>query len=115
MTRTYDTYLAFNFFVTAEAMLDWIYPGYSNKKHREDEKRKKEVLLQITSHIASGAKHFTHLSNHHNSVKATSKHSQYFSNYFPTDYFPIYFGQENLIIFLDGDASARIRVIHYQQ
>ena len=29
-----NPYLAFNFFVTAEHMLDWIYPGYSNKGKR---------------------------------------------------------------------------------
>ena len=29
-----NTYLAFNFFVTAEHMKDWLYPGKANKKAR---------------------------------------------------------------------------------
>jgi hypothetical protein len=107
--RPSDSYLAFNFFVTAEAMLDWIYPGNTNRKNRELIKNNEE-LLQITSHIASGAKHFTNLSNHHDSVGGTGKASEYFSTYFPTNYFPSYFGKEDLIIFLDGDASVKLGV-----
>ena len=29
-----NPYLAYNFFVTAEHMLDWVYPGYANKNKR---------------------------------------------------------------------------------
>lgn len=29
-----DTYAAFDFFVTSEHLLDWIYPGEANKEHR---------------------------------------------------------------------------------
>jgi hypothetical protein len=65
-----NPYLAFNFFVTAEHMLDWIYPGYANKKKREAE-RDSEVLLQICSHLATGAKHFVAEAAHHNSVASS--------------------------------------------
>ena len=61
--------LAFNFFVTAEHMLDWIYPGSANRKVREDA-RNGDVLLQLVSHIANGAKHFDQLSAHHRSIGA---------------------------------------------
>ena len=103
----FDSYLAFNFFVTAEAMLDWIYPGQTNNPNRRN-LRNSEILLQITSHIASGAKHFSHLSSHHNSLTDTTPTAGYFSNYFPKGYFPPgYFGDGVLLIRLDGDAEMK--------
>jgi hypothetical protein len=63
-----DTDTAFNFFVTAEHILDWLYPGKKNEAKRKAA-RKAEVLLQVVSHIASGAKHFDDLSGHHQSVQ----------------------------------------------
>jgi hypothetical protein len=65
-----DPYLAFNFFVTAEHLLDWLYPGSANKKKRT-QARKSEILLEICSHIASGAKHFQVEAPHHRSVHDT--------------------------------------------
>jgi hypothetical protein len=48
---------AFNFFVTADLLHDWVLPG---KKHRKERKRDrdKEVLLDICHQIATGTKHF---------------------------------------------------------
>lgn len=65
-----NPYYAFNFFVTAEHMLDWIYPGYTNKSKRQSE-RNTEVLLRIYSHLANGAKHFSVEAKHHDSVAGT--------------------------------------------
>ncbi len=65
-----NPYLAFNFFVTAEHMLDWVYPGYSNKSKRTSE-RDSEVLLQVCSHLATGAKHFVAEAKHHGSVSGS--------------------------------------------
>lgn len=65
-----DTYAAFDFFVTAEHLLDWILPdanGASQRKVREA-RRSAEPLLEITSHLASGAKHFRATAPHHRSV-----------------------------------------------
>ena len=62
-----NEYAAFDFFVTAEHMLDWIHPGRNNKKVRESV-RDSEVLLQVTSHIANGAKHFEATDSCHKSV-----------------------------------------------
>ncbi len=58
---------AFNFFVTAEHMLDWRYPDDPCKRKNEREK----PLLQLVSHLANGAKHFDHLAKHHQSVAST--------------------------------------------
>jgi hypothetical protein len=63
--------MAFNFFVTAESLLDWCAPGYKNKSLRKN-LRDDDVLLQIASHIASNAKHYQSEANHHNSVTSTS-------------------------------------------
>ena len=65
-----DPYCAFNFFVTAEHMLDWVYPGNANRDART-QARQQEVLLQVCSHLASGAKHFQVEAPHHTSVKGT--------------------------------------------
>lgn len=74
--RPDDPYVAFNFFVTAEHMLDWQYSGYSNKNLRE-ELRNSEMILQICSHLASGAKHFTVQAKQHKSVSETAKRAVY--------------------------------------
>ena len=57
-----DQYAAFDFFITAEHILDWIYPNNWNerKKHRSS-----VPLLRITSHIPNGAKHFEAAKKHH--------------------------------------------------
>jgi len=65
-----DTYAAFDFFVTAEHVLDWKLPdsgGTTNRDKREHLRRTVPVL-RVTSHIASGAKHFKALSARHESV-----------------------------------------------
>jgi len=65
-----DTYAAFDFFVTAEHMLDWCYPGDDHEPDRRT-LRQNSPLLQVCSHIANGAKHFRIERSHHVSVKHT--------------------------------------------
>jgi len=81
-----NPYAAFNFFVTAEHMRDWHYPG-----DRESQKQlvDSEVLLQICSHIANGAKHFEINPNRHKSVSNTVKKSAYGGGALPKGSFPI--------------------------
>jgi len=57
--------LAFNFFVTALHLLDWVYPEDGARQKTEE---KNAVLLQICSHIANGAKHFKATNGKHQSV-----------------------------------------------
>jgi hypothetical protein len=64
----HDVDLAFNFFVTAEHLLDWQYPGRANTTQRTNE-REQDILLKVTSHLANGAKHFKVEAKHHKSVK----------------------------------------------
>jgi hypothetical protein len=55
-----DVYAAFNFFVTAEHVPDWV----------GDKSIKNEIpLLRVVSHIANGAKHFQATDSRHKSVE----------------------------------------------
>jgi hypothetical protein len=63
---------AFNFFVTAEAIVDWLHPGNGGRAQRQ-KLRGSDPLLGVVSHIASGAKHFDQLNPHHTSVKSTGR------------------------------------------
>jgi hypothetical protein len=65
-----DAYAAFDFFVTADHILDWLLPDSPGRCQKDARKLKRESseLLKITSHIANGAKHFQALAKHHDSV-----------------------------------------------
>jgi hypothetical protein len=100
----FDPYIGFNFFVTAEHLLDWQYPGDANKLHRTNA-RKSELLLQIASHIASGGKHFIVEGKHHTSVACTRNQQGWFGSYFGR-YFGSYFGRVGMMVELDGVAAS---------
>ena len=101
-----NVYCAFNFFVTAEHLLDWLYPGKVSKTKRE-QVRDGSVLLQICSHIANGAKHFEVQAKHHQSVSDTVRYRSSFSGrlfagrLFSGQLFP----KDRLVIHLKGDAE----------
>lgn len=61
-----DSRLAFNFFVTAEHLPDWLHQRELVRKH---------ALLRIVSHLANGAKHFTLDPKRHDSVDATTRYT----------------------------------------
>ena len=104
-----NTYLAFNFFVTAEHMKDWLYPGKANKAGRESLENS-SILLQVCSHVANGAKHFQVEAKHHSSVAATDKAGGYWgSRYWASNYWPRrYFAKGRLTITLQGDAEQQL-------
>jgi hypothetical protein len=60
-----DVYAAFDFFVTAEHMVDWRWPNQSALRHQA---RSQEPLATV-SHLASGGKHFAAEAKHHRSVQ----------------------------------------------
>ena len=63
-----NPYTAFDFFVTAEHMLDWVHPGAAGKNARTAE-RNSHTILQIVSHLATGAKHMVPEHPRHGSVQ----------------------------------------------
>src|SRR4051794_3920716 len=84
-----DADAAFNFFVTAEHMLDWVYPRDANRQARTDA-RKKSTLLQVCSHLANGAKHFEVEGKQHQSVDKTGRSGIFYAppTYLGRGYFP---------------------------
>jgi hypothetical protein len=102
---SHDAYAAFDFFVTAEHIPDWM--GLSRGERKA--LRESEALLQVVSHIASGAKHFKDLDEHHHSVTASGLRGGYFPpTYFGPSYFGgSYFGHGTLYVELDGSAVDR--------
>ncbi len=99
---------AFNFFVTAEHMLDWVYPKRINKEKRTNA-RKKSVVLQVCSHLANGAKHFELEGRHHNSVSSTGAGVGWSrEGFFAPDYFADGYFEERLVVSLKGDAAKEL-------
>lgn len=101
-----DAYRAFNFFVTAEHLLDWQLPGRAKKSARQAT-REQEVLLQITSHLANGAKHFVAEASHHKSVSKTGRHYGLFGRFFGQPFDRITLAR-GLIVNLDGAAATAL-------
>ena len=99
-----NPYPAFDFFVTAEHMLDWLYPGPPKSKNGKTrtQKRQQESLLQVTSHLANGAKHFLITASHHKTVDNLRVHKGIFD---PAIFDPNVFDTERLIIELQGDEA----------
>jgi hypothetical protein len=51
-----DSYAAFDFFVTANHLVDWIWPSATHAQQRDN--RRTETIPRICEHLADGAKHF---------------------------------------------------------
>jgi len=83
----FDAYLAFNFFITAESMLDWYFPGDENKVKR-NELRNSTWFLKATSDLATGAKHFKPRGFHDTVSKAFVTPGSFPINSFPKGDFP---------------------------
>lgn len=97
-----DQYAAFDFFITAHHMVDWLYPGDSNKQRRRDEVQA-SALLQVCSHLANGSKHFQTTDSRHTSVADTQLHEGPFSQQFSEQ-----FDISRLEVHLTGEAANRL-------
>jgi len=86
-----DTYVAYNFFVTAEHLPDWL--------GRRDLVRQHSIL-RVVSHIANGAKHLILDDARHKSVTATEKFRYVEEGYVEPGYF-----YEPLLIHLSPDEA----------
>ena len=90
-----DQYAAFDFFVTAEHIVDWIHPD--DRKAREAV-RSSSSLLRITSHLANGVKHFEAKAKHHQSVADVEKSRYIEAGYIEEGYF-----EDPLIVHLTSE------------
>ncbi len=95
MKSPQDQYAAFDFFVTAEHIVDWIHP---NDKKAREAVRSSSSLLRITSHLANGVKHFEAKAPHHQSVADVEKSRYVEAGYAEEGYF-----EDPLIVHLITD------------
>ncbi|MGE0290603.1 MAG: hypothetical protein AB7I42_30020 [Bradyrhizobium sp.] len=95
-----DQYAAFDFFVTAEHIIDWLHP---DDRAAREATRASSPLLRITSHIANGAKHFEAKNKHHRSVSGVEKERYVEPGYVEEGYFA-----EPLIVHLTPDEGKEI-------
>jgi hypothetical protein len=93
-----DQYAAFDFFVTAEHIVDWLHP--TDRTAREA-MRSSSPLLRITSHIANGVKHFEAKAKHHRSVSDIEKERYVEQDYVEEGYF-----EEPLMVRLTPDEGS---------
>jgi hypothetical protein len=94
-----DVYAAFDFFVSAYHMLDWLHPNDAASRKAEEEA---SLLLQVCSHIANGAKHFEATAKHHTSVADLySEEGAFQRDCFQGDAFQV----GGLFVELDGQAA----------
>jgi hypothetical protein len=94
-----DVYAAFDFFVSAYHILDWLHP---NDRAGREAEEKGSLLLQVCSHIANGAKHFQATAKHHTSVADVySEEGAFQRGCFQADAFQV----GGLFVELDGQAA----------
>ena len=105
-----DQYAAFDFFVTADCIVDWMHPevpgdkiATDEQKKRKSDLRKNNDLPRIASHIANGAKHF--VVTRHNSVAGIEKSRYVEEGYVEDGYF-----EDPLLVHLMPDEAARLGV-----
>ena len=93
-----DVYAAFDFFVTAYHMLDWLHPNDDIARKAEEAD---SPLLQVCSHLANGAKHFEARAKQHQSVaNVIAEKGEFFGGGF---FGGAFFGE--LSMDLDGQAA----------
>jgi hypothetical protein len=106
-----DTSAAFDFFVTARALVDHLYPGCARGRLG---RRRQQVLsrpeIRVGAALANGAKHLVLDDRGANaSVRKTevARGGFFASRYFGVPYFGPYFGRPTLMVRLEpGDPSA---------
>lgn len=67
-----DADTAFNFFITAWSLIDWLHPGKENRSTR-NALRKKNPILQACADLANGSKHLIRDKPEHVSVHNTAR------------------------------------------
>jgi hypothetical protein len=99
-----DQYAAFDFFVSASHLPDWLSPGHDQPaRDRRSEMRDRDILLQVCDHIANGSKHFQATATRHESVSRTERHYGGFSREFSRE-----FDISELTVHLQGVAAEQL-------
>jgi hypothetical protein len=99
-----NTYLAFNFSITAYYLLEWVAPKPVGTQNPEWPIIKKNITyLKICEQLANGAKHFEISSKRHNSVKSMESDRYVEDGYVEEGYF-----EEPIIITLSDNSKIKI-------
>lgn len=106
ISRSGDQYAAFDFFVTAEHIVDWLHPTDESARRSL---RNRDPLLRITSHLANGVKHFEATKKHHQSVADVEKQRYVEAGYVEDGYFA-----EPLIVHLTVDEAKNLGVTNIE-
>ena len=99
-----DQYAAFDFFVTAEHIVDWLHP---DDKSARESIRSSNALLRVTSHLANGGKHFHAKAKRHRSILGTEKQKYVEPGYIEDGYF-----EEPLVIHLSEPEAQELGSPH---
>jgi hypothetical protein len=94
-------YIAFDFFVTARHIPDWLYPGNTTAQRQLFDQN---LLLQVCRHIADGSKHLEATAKQHTTVKDTACTDVAFQ---PDAFQSPGFQVGRLIVLLDGAAAVQ--------
>jgi len=101
-----NSFLAYNFFVTAWHLLEWKYPDPEGRKVRNS-LRENTPILQVCEHLAVGAKHFVINNSKLRSV-AGSEHTRIggmFGSYFGGWFGGWFGGDIKPVVILEGEAA----------
>ena len=97
-----DRYAAFDFFVTANHLVDWIWPSATRAQQRDN--RRTETIPRICEYLADGAKHFL-LDHPHQGVVDTAHTSGAF---YPAAFDPQIFDVGALVVTLEPAEAADV-------
>ena len=78
-----NTYIAFDLFVTASHIADWLKKGHGKEASNF---RNNHAILQVCDHLGCGAKHFSLNNPKHVSVVSAEKSKYVEDGYFENDY-----------------------------
>ena len=95
-----DSRAAYNFFVTAWHLLEWLYPDQARLKSVRDT----QAILQVCEHLAVGAKHFRPTATRLRSVTETGRAHYWAAGYWHPRYWARGYWRDSLVVELDGAA-----------
>ncbi len=98
-TNPLDAYAAFDFFVTARHIPDWLYP---NDAKGRDAIFAKHIELRICRHLADGAKHFLATHSQHRQIQGADRTHNVWGRSWSRGSWGNSWGTDDLIVRLDS-------------
>ncbi len=90
-----NVYVAFNFFVTAYHLIDWIFEGQYTEERTV---LNRKPIVKLCNHVANGIKHFETKAKRHNSVDEIKK-----DRYIEEGYVAEGYVESPIVIYLDDN------------